>query len=174
VYKEYERGNKRNRSHTHTHRQRTTPPTHTHTTKTTPQTPKRTLKGERVNPKATTRSRTGRRGASIISHLNGWGEPGDDDAHAGRDMVHVAALGLCTRKHKRVNPKTNTRRRKGQAGCIYNNASVAPACAEAEPAHRRRLEANALILPGMGGWVLSLPLSLSPPPQTDCWRLASR
>jgi len=33
-----------NRSHTHTHRQRTTPPTptHTHTTRTTPQTPKRT------------------------------------------------------------------------------------------------------------------------------------
>ena len=31
-----------NRSHTHTHRQRTTPPTPTHTTRTIPQTPKRT------------------------------------------------------------------------------------------------------------------------------------
>jgi len=35
---------KRSTGHTHTHRQRTTPPTptHTHTTRTTPQTPKRT------------------------------------------------------------------------------------------------------------------------------------
>jgi len=38
------------------------------------------------------------------------------------------------------------------SGIIYK-PTAAPGGAEAEPAHRQRLEANVLLLPGMGGWI---------------------
>jgi len=42
-------------------------------------------------------------------------------------------------------------------GGVKYTSTAAPACADAEPAHRQRLEANALLLPGVGGWVQKKP-----------------